>query len=43
MNLYEKIDIMDYKMLFDKDDGGIMAYCPECGRETTFKKTKWYE
>lgn len=44
MNLYEKIDINDYKILFDKDDNdGNMYYCPECGANTTFKKTKWYE
>lgn len=42
MNLYEKIDTKDFKNLLT-DDESFMSYCPNCARETTFKRSKWYE
>lgn len=41
MNLYEKIDTKDFKSLLI-DDESFMSYCPNCARETTFKRSKWY-
>ena len=41
MNLYEKIDAKDFKSLLT-DDKSFMSYCPNCARETTFKRSEWY-
>ena len=41
MNLYDKIDTKDFKSLLT-DDESFMSYCPNCARETTFKRSKWY-
>ncbi len=43
MGLYEKIKLSDYKELLDDNDEAFMGFCPECKRETTFKRSKWYE
>lgn len=43
MNLYEKIDIENYKDLLDENDRSFMAYCPECGKDTTFQRSEYYE
>ena len=42
MNLYEDIDINDFRSLLT-DDKSFMSYCPSCGRETTFKRSEWYD
>lgn len=43
MNLFEDINVEDYKQLFNQDNKSFMSYCPECGRETTFEMSKHYE
>lgn len=43
MNLYEKINLVDYKNLLVEDDISFMSYCPECGRETTFERSIAYD
>lgn len=42
MNLFENIDVSNYKNLLSKDDESFMSYCPECGRETTFERSNTY-
>lgn len=42
MNLYQKADLSNYRELLEQDDTSFMAYCPECGRETTFERSKYY-
>ena len=42
MTLYDSIDVDDYKKLLTNDNG-FMSYCPNCGRETTFKRSEWYD
>lgn len=43
MNLYEKKDVVNYMDLLGEDDKSFMSYCPECGRETTFERSKAYD
>lgn len=42
MNLYDSINIEDFRILLTDDDS-FMNYCPSCGRETTFKRSEWYD
>lgn len=42
MNLFENIDIANYRDLLSNDDESFMSYCTECGRETTFERSKAY-
>ncbi|OOM68089.1 hypothetical protein [Clostridium sp. BL-8] len=42
MNLYETKEISKYEELLEEDDESFMNFCPECGIETTFKRSTWY-
>lgn len=42
MNLYEEINIENHNMLLSGDKN-FMAYCPHCNKETTFKRSEWYD
>lgn len=41
MNLYESIDEKEFEALITWDDS-FMAYCPNCERETTFRRSEWF-
>lgn len=42
MNLYEEKSIEKYTELLEEKKT-FMAYCPECGAESAFKRSKWFE